>query len=162
MNKVIEYLQKEFGYNDLSTSYYEQINKWINEWKGSAEWLDVKTIDGKTYPMYTLGMAKRSCEDLASIITSEPFTIKAKKDNKTLQEDIEKVKLFEKLPIALEIMGYSGTVGTVIRIKNAEVVGESTSGIVFQSQPVKFQNTSSNPAPLKEGFKLLSISNSVL
>lgn len=137
MNKVIEYLQKEFGYSDLSTSYYDQINKWINEWKGSAEWLNVKTIDGKTYPMYSLGMAKRSCEDLASIITSEPFTIKASKSDNVLQEDIEKVKLFEKLPTAIEIMGYSGTVGTVIRIKNAEVVGEDENAYLRKTNKTK-------------------------
>ena len=137
MNKVIEYLQKEFGYSDLSTSYYEQINKWINQWKGDAEWLSVKTIDGKTYPMYSLGMAKRSCEDLASIITSEPFTIKATKSDKILQEDIERVKLFEKLPTAIEIMGYTGTVGTVIRIKNAEVVGEDENAYLRKTNKTK-------------------------
>lgn len=137
MNKVIEYLQKEFGYSDLSTSYYDQINKWINEWKGNAEWLNVKTIDGKMYPMYSLGMAKRSSEDLASIITSDPFTIKATKSDKVLQEDIEKVKLLEKLPQAIEIMGYSGTVGTVIRIKNAEVVGEDENAYLRKTNKTK-------------------------
>ena len=137
MNKVIEFLQKEFGYTDLSTSYYEQINRWINEWKGDAEWLNVKTIDGKVYPMYSLGMAKRSCEDLASIITSEPFTIKASKSDNVLQEDIEKVKLFEKLPTAIEIMGYTGTVGTVIRIKNAEVVGEDENAYLRKTNKTK-------------------------
>ena len=137
MNKVIEYLQKEFGYNDLSSDYYNTIQQWINEWKGSAEWLNVKTIDGKAYPMYSLGMAKRSCEDLASIITSEPFTIKATKSDKILQEDIEKVKLLEKLPQAIEIMGYSGTVGTVIRIKNAEVVGEDENAYLRKTNKTK-------------------------
>ena len=137
MNKVIEYLQKEFGYNDLSTSYYEHINKWINIWKGNAEWLNVKTIDGKTYPMYSLGMAKRSCEDLSSIITSEPFTIKASRSDKELQEDIAKVKLFKKLPTAIEIMGYTGTVGTVIRIKNAEMVGEDENASLRKTNKTK-------------------------
>lgn len=137
MNKVIEYLQKEFGYNDLSTDYYNHINKWINAWKGDAEWLNVKTIDGKTYPMYSLGMAKRSCEDLASIITSEPFTIKATKSDKILQDDIERVKLFEKLPNAIEIMGYTGTVGTVIRIKNAEVVGKDENAYLRKTNKTK-------------------------
>lgn len=137
MNKVIEYLQKEFGYSDLSTSYYDEINKWISEWKGSAEWLNVKTIDGKAYPMYSLGMAKRSSEDLASIITSEPFTIKATKNDKALQEDIEKVKLLKKLPNAIEIMGYTGTVGTVIRIKNAEVVGEDENAYLRKTNKTK-------------------------
>lgn len=137
MNKVIEYLQKEFGYNDLSTDYYNHINKWINAWKGDPEWLNVKTIDGKTYPMYSLGMAKRSCEDLASIITSEPFTIKATKSDKILQDDIERVKLFEKLPNAIEIMGYTGTVGTVIRIKNAEVVGKDENAYLRKTNKTK-------------------------
>lgn len=137
MNKVIEYLQKEFGYNDLSTDYYNHINKWISAWKGDAEWLNVKTIDGRTYPMYSLGMAKRSCEDLASVITSEPFTIKATKSDKILQDDIEKVKLFEKLPNAIEIMGYTGTVGTVIRIKNAEVVGEDENAYLRKTNKTK-------------------------
>lgn len=137
MNTVIEYLQKEFGYSDLSTDYYNHIEQWINEWKGKANWLSVKTIDNKEFPMYSLGMAKRSCEDLASIITSEPFTIKASKSDTILQEDIEKVKLFEKLPNAIEIMGYTGTVGTVIRIKNAEVVGEDENAYLRKTNKTK-------------------------
>lgn len=137
MEKVIEYLQKEFGYADLSTSYYDKIKMWIDEWKGNAEWLNVKTIDGKNYPMYSLGMAKRSSEDLSSIITSEPFTIKASKNNDILQKDIEKVKLFEKLPKAIEIMAYTGTVGTVIRIKNAEVVGENEKAYLRKTSKTK-------------------------
>lgn len=137
MNKVIEYLQKEFGYSDLSTEYYDKIKMWIDAWKGDAEWLNVKTIDGKTYPMYSLGMAKRSSEDLASIITSEPFTIKASKSDKLLQEDIEKVKLLEKLPDAIEKMAYTGTVGTVIRIKNAEVVGEDENAYLRKTNKTK-------------------------
>ena len=137
MNTVIEYLQKEFGYSDLSTDYYNHIEQWINEWKGKANWLSVKTIDNKEFPMYSLGMAKRSCEDLASIITSEPFTIKASKNDNVLQEDIEKVKLFEKLPNAIEIMGYTGTVGTVIRIKNAEVVGEDENAYLRKTNKTK-------------------------
>lgn len=137
MNKVIEYLQKEFGYSDLSTDYYNHIEQWINEWKGKANWLSVKTIDNKEFPMYSLGMAKRSCEDLASIITSEPFTIKASKSDSILQDDIEKVKLFEKLPQAIEIMGYTGTVGTVIRIKNAEVVGEDENAYLRKTKKTK-------------------------
>lgn len=137
MNKVIEYLQKEFGYSDLSTDYYDHINRWINAWKGKAEWLDVRTIDNKTYPMYSLGMAKRSSEDLASIITSEPFTIKGTKNDNILQEDIKKVKLIEKLPKAIEIMAYSGSVGTVVRIKNAEVVGKDENAYLRKTNKTK-------------------------
>lgn len=137
MNKVIEFLQKNFGYSDLTIDYYQKINEWIDEWRGKSSWLDVKTIDGKTYPMYSLGMAKRSSEDLSSIITSEPFTIKASKNNEILQKDIEKVKLFEKLPKAIEIMAYTGTVGTVIRIKNVEVVGENEKAYLRKTNKTK-------------------------
>lgn len=115
---VINYLQKK-GYS-INSDYYSNIENWIAEWKGQAEWLDVKTVQGKKYPMYSLGMAKRSCEDLASIVTSEPFTIKAKKSDKLLKEDLLKAKVLKKLPTAIEIMGYSGTVATVTRIVNAE------------------------------------------
>lgn len=124
MDKAIEYLRKNMGFNISLSDYYNKIDSWINIWKGKAGWLEVKTIDNKDYPMYSLGIAKRSCEDLASIITSEPFNIKATKNNKILQKDIESTKLFKKLPNAIEKMAYTGTVATEVRIKNAEVVGE--------------------------------------
>lgn len=115
---VINYLEKK-GYS-INSDYYSNIENWMSEWKGQAEWLDVRTVQGKKYPMYSLGMAKRACEDLASIVTSEPFTIKAKQNDKLLQEDLLKAKVLKKLPTAIEIMGYSGTVATVTRIVNAE------------------------------------------
>lgn len=122
MNGILSYLQQK-GY-DLNTSYHSYIEKWIDIWKGKAEWLSIETIDGSNYPMYSLNIAKRSCEDLASILTSEPFTIKATKNDNILQEDLENAKVLKNLPKALEIMGYTGTVGSLARIINAEVVGE--------------------------------------
>lgn len=121
MRVIFEFLEKR-GYNNISQSYYSHINKWINIWQGKAEWLKIETVDNNPYPMYSLGMAKRVCEDLASTITSEPFTITAKKDNILLQEILTKARVLKKLPTAIEIMGYSGTVGTVARIKNATIV----------------------------------------
>jgi len=121
MRVIFEFLEKR-GYNNISQSYYSHIDKWINIWQGKAEWLKIETVDNNPYPMYSLGMAKRVCEDLASTITSEPFTITAKKDNILLQEILTKAKVLKKLPTAIEIMGYSGTVGTVARIKNATIV----------------------------------------
>lgn len=136
MDIAIEYLQK-MGFNISKSDYYNRINEWINLWKGKAGWLDVHTIDGKTYPMYSLGMAKRSCEDLASIITSEPFDIKASGNNQLLQEDINKTKLFNKLPKAIEKMAYSGTVATVVRIKNATIVGEDENAYLQKNDKTK-------------------------
>lgn len=119
---IVDYLNKK-GYL-VNTDYYNYINNWINEWKGKSQWLDIKTVDGKKYPMYSLGMAKRVCEDLSSIVTSEPFEVKAQKDDKLLQEDLEKAKVIKKLSTAIEIMACSGTVATVSRIVEAEIVNE--------------------------------------
>ena len=138
MEVIFKFLQKR-GYNNISQSYYSYINKWINIWQGKAEWLNIQTVDNKEYPMYSLGMAKRVCEDLASTITSEPFTITAKKNNDVLQEDLKKAKVLKKLPAAIEIMGYSGTVGTVTRIKNATIVNKDGTLTLTKTNKTKIQ-----------------------
>ena len=138
MDVIFDFLE-ERGYNNISRSYYTYINKWIDIWQGKAEWLNIQTVDNKIYPMYSLGMAKRVCEDLASTITSEPFTITAKKNNNILQDDLKKSKILKKLPTAIEIMGYSGTVGTVARIKNAKIVKENGSLVLQKTNKTKIQ-----------------------
>lgn len=138
MRVIFEFLEKR-GYNNISQSYYSHINKWINIWQGKAEWLNIKTIDNNQYPMYSLGMAKRVCEDLASTITSEPFTITAKKNNTVLQEILKKAKVLKKLPAAIEIIGYSGTVGTVTRIKNATIIKKDGSLTLTKTDKTKIQ-----------------------
>ena len=137
MDKAIEYLQKNMGFNIQPSDYYDKIDGWVNLWKGKAGWLEVRTIDNKEYPMYSLGMAKRSCEDLASVITSEPFNIKATKSNKILQKDIINTKLFKKLPSIIEKMAYSGTVATVVRIKNAIILGEGEDAYLVKNNKTK-------------------------
>lgn len=138
MEVIFEFLQKR-GYNNISQSYYSYINKWIDIWQGKAEWLNIQTVNNEQYPMYSLGMAKRVCEDLSSAITSEPFTITAKKNNKILQEDIKKAKILKKLPEAIEIIGYSGTVGTVARIKNANIVKKDGTLVLQKTNKTKIQ-----------------------
>ena len=138
MNIALKYLE-ERGYSNISTQYYNYINQWINIWKGKAKWLNVKTVDGVVYPMYSLGMAKRACEDLASVLTSEPYEIKATKSDGKLQQLLEETKLFKKLPSAIEIMGYSGTVGTLVRIKNAEMIGEGETAYLKKGNKTKRQ-----------------------
>lgn len=138
MNGVLNYLNTK-GY-DVDTSYYTYIKKWIDIWKGKAEWLTVKTIDGTDYPMYTLNIAKRSCEDLASMVTSEPFTIKATQNDEILQKDLKEAKILENLSKMIEIMGYTGTVGSVARIINAEIVGEGETATLKRGAKTKIRN----------------------
>lgn len=138
MNGVLNYLSTK-GY-EVNTSYYTYIEKWIDIWKGKAEWLRVKTIDGTDYPMYTLNIAKRSCEDLASMVTSEPFTIKATKNDEILQNDLKEAKILENLSKMIEIMGYTGTVGSVARIVNAELDGEVENATLKKGKNTKIRN----------------------
>lgn len=138
MNGVLNYLSTK-GY-EVNTSYYTYIKKWIDIWKGKAEWLKIKTIDGTDYPMYTLNIAKRSCEDLASMVTSEPFTIKATKNDEILQNDLKEAKILENLSKMIEIMAYTGTVGSVARIVNAELDGEGENATLKRGKNTKIRN----------------------
>lgn len=138
MDIALKYLS-EIGYKGISKQYYANIEKWIKIWRGKAEWLNVKTVDGKEYPMYSLGMAKRVCEDLSSILTSEPFSIKATKNDNDLQKLILETKLLKKIPSAIEIIGYSGTVGSLVRIKNVEIVGEEENAYLKKTNKTKRQ-----------------------
>ena len=138
MNGVLNYLSSK-GY-DVDTSYYSYIEKWEDIWRGKADWLNVKTIDGQEYPMYSLNIAKRSCEDLASIITSEQFIVKASQNDDILQNDLKQAKILENLPKMIEIMGYTGTVGSVARIVNAEVIGEGETATLKRGTNTKIKN----------------------
>ena len=138
MDIALRYLEQK-GYKNISTEYYKIIEQWIKIWKGKAAWLDVKDMNGSNYPMYSLGMAKRVCEDLSSILTSEPYDIKASKSNNKLQDLISETKLLKKLPSAIEIMGYTGTVGTLVRIKNAEIVGDDENAYIKKGSKTKRQ-----------------------
>lgn len=136
---AVEKFLSEKGYTNIDYNYYNYINKWIDEWRGKADWLDVKTTDGKNYPMYSLGMAKRSCEDLSSVITSEPFNITAKKHNEILQDDIAKTRILENLPENIEKIGYSGTIGTISRILGAEIVGNDENATLRKTEDTKIK-----------------------
>lgn len=137
MQCIYDYLEKR-GY-DVLTSYYTYIEKWIDIWKGKAEWLNIKTVNNKEFPMYSLGMAKKVCEDLASTITSEPFKIKAKKNDEILQTDLKNAKVLSKIPEIIETVGYTGTVATVTRIVNATVTGEGENATLSRGKNTKIK-----------------------
>lgn len=135
MNYVYEYLKK-MGYN-INTEYYNKINSWIDIWKGEAPWLKVQTVDGDSYPMYSLNIAKRSCEDLSSMLTSENYDIKAVTNDELLQQIIKDTNFLEQLPDNIEKIGYTGTIGTVVRIKNAKIIGDGEDAKLVKSEKTK-------------------------
>lgn len=120
---AIKYLSEK-GYNNISTSYYNYITIWENWYKNNVEFHKYYDNYGTKRTMYSLGMAKRICEDWASTIYSDRDEITTdKKNNKKYTETlIKEFKLNKEIPKCIEKASWSGTCGTVIRVKNAKVV----------------------------------------
>jgi len=123
-NKVIDFLNKK-GFYNINNSYY---SKYLNEWeywyrarKGKFhEYYDAFDIQRK---MYTMGMAKKTCEDWASIIWSERDTINTsnKKNNKYVNSLVQDYSLYTSMFSAIEKSSWSGTCGAVVRLTDAIV-----------------------------------------
>lgn len=84
---VVNMLNNQFGY-EIDSTYYEYIDDWTKWWKGYYkpfhsfnELQSDKTI--KERKLYTLHMAKKVCEDWASILLNEKTTITV--DDETAQ-----------------------------------------------------------------------------
>lgn len=123
---VIEYINKKYKYGIPTTSMYEIVLGWESWYKNDVEFHNYKDNYGKTRHMYTLGMAKRLCEDWASIIFTEKDEIVTnKKQNESfVKKFISKIKLNKELPSIVEKASWSGTCGVIIRLKNIKVDGK--------------------------------------
>ena len=127
-NVVLKYL-KEQGYETASADYYSWISLWENWWKNEIDFHKYHDQTGKERKMYTLGMAKKLCEDWSSILFTERDEIKAladeeevtEKNNKYLDKQLEKLKIYDDLPVAIEKAMSTGTAGAVLRVKHAKV-----------------------------------------
>ena len=71
---VINYLNQKKNYN-LSADYYEKIAVWLDWWRGFHKpFHEFRETNGKrsvTRRLYSLRMAKKVCEDWASILLNE-------------------------------------------------------------------------------------------
>ncbi len=81
---AVDYLNKKLKTN-LSTSYYTNIKRWRDWWEGYVD--DVHSyremcIDGapRKRKLYRMGMAKRVCEDWASLLLNEKTTLSLEHD----------------------------------------------------------------------------------
>lgn len=78
IENVIKYLNKELKY-DISSSYYEHIKKWDDWWRGFYkpfhEFTEVNGSHTKKRELYSLKMAKKVCEDWASLLLNEKTQI---------------------------------------------------------------------------------------
>lgn len=124
MNDTIRgYLNKKYNYGIPETDMYNKIQKWEEWYKNNVEFHSYVDSYGKTRQMYTLGMAKRLCEDWSSIIYTEKDEITTNKKNneKFIKGFIKKIRLDKEIPRSIEKSSWSGTCGAIIRLKNIMV-----------------------------------------
>lgn len=122
-SNVLNYLKTK-GYPNVSKDYYSYVELWESYWKNNVDYMTYTDDYKGQHKLYTLGMAKRICEDWASVISSEQDEIVTDKaQNKEYVERIVKeLKLKTSLPECTEIASWSGTCGAIIRLFNIQVV----------------------------------------
>lgn len=119
---VIKYLIK-LGYNP-QTDYYSNIDNW-EEWYRNyvQKFHEYHEEDGTRRQLYRLNMAKRGCEDWSSILFTEKdvMTCNNKINQDYLDKQLERLKFDDVIPENIEDSFWSGTLGTITRVKNAIV-----------------------------------------
>lgn len=119
---IIKWLNKN-GYSP-QTDYYSNIDLWEQWWRNNVtKFHEYRDPDGEKRELFKLGMAKRGCEDWSSILYTEKDSLSC--EDKNNQEYLDKVladlKFDDIIPENIENAMWSGTVGTIIRIKNAYI-----------------------------------------
>ncbi len=91
-NQIQQYL-KEHGYNTASDMTYTHISEWLEWYQGDVEaFHKYKIYNGTTmttHNRYRMGMAKKICEDWASLILNEKVAIKAGTHTELLDSILE-------------------------------------------------------------------------
>lgn len=133
-SNVISYLNKR-GFKIPATDFYEYIEMWKEWYDNDVNFHNYKDNYGQEKKMYSLGMAKRMCEDWASVIVSEKDEIITdnEKNNKYIKELIKKTNLKDELPKIVEIASWSGTCARIYRLKNIEV----KNGMIVKTKDTK-------------------------
>ena len=78
---VIKYLQEK-GFKNIANDYYDYVSLWEKYWKNDVDYMTYYDDYKNSHRLYTLGMAKRVCEDWASVICSEQDEVKTDKKKK--------------------------------------------------------------------------------
>lgn len=124
MNDLVIKFLKEKGYNNVPTDYYNFVDLWETYWKNESDYITYTDDYKIQHRLYTLGMAKRVCEDWASIISSEQDEITTDKpiNDEYVEKIVKELRLKTYLPQCVEIASWSGSCGAVIRLFNIKVV----------------------------------------
>ncbi|NLL92519.1 MAG: phage portal protein [Ruminococcaceae bacterium] len=133
IKSVIEILNKEFKTN-ISSEYYTQIDEWRQWWRGNVQSFHTfrelqERGTYKTRELYSMRMAKKICEDWASILLNEKteIIINDVVTSEYLQGEtgyggvFGNIDFWEEANALVEKSFYSGTGAFVMKIDNLEV-----------------------------------------
>lgn len=123
---VARYLKKQ-GYDTVPSSFYRLIDMWESWYQSKVrKFHSYKIYNGDTHvnqQRYSLGMAKKVCEDIADLLMNEKVKITI--SDKTTQDFVEHVLKDNRSEVMLnqyqERKAYTGTVAYVPYIDNAEI-----------------------------------------
>ena len=91
-NKIQQYL-RDHKYNTAPDEIYSHIDEWLEWYQGEVrKFHKYKVFNGVVtteYKRYSMGMAKKLCEDWANLILNEKVSIKAGDYEKRLNEILE-------------------------------------------------------------------------
>ncbi len=132
---VIDWINKKYSCN-ISQTYYEAIEEWKHWWKGFHEpFHRIRVSDGKktrSRDMYTMKMAKKVCEDWASllindktkIIVADTHTSEWLQGDNELKGVLGSNNFWEQANDLMERMMYSGTAAIVVGLRNARFAND--------------------------------------
>lgn len=125
MNTLVTKYLREKGHKNISSTYYDFVELWEKWYKNNIEeFHEYHDSYGTKRNMYSLGMAKRLCEDWASVIYSErdEVTTDKEQNDEFMKQLLKEINLENVIPKCIEKASWSGTCGVVTRLKNAKVV----------------------------------------
>lgn len=121
-NKIRQYLV-DHKYNTASDDTYSHIDEWLEWYQGDVEkFHKYKVFNGAVITehwRYTLGMAKKICEDWANLILNEKVSIKAGNYEKRLNEILDYNNFRVRGNQLIEIAYALGT-GAFVEYKDAD------------------------------------------
>ncbi|MFI3172409.1 MAG: phage portal protein [Eubacteriales bacterium] len=124
MNKIVQYL-KSSNYSPPTDDTYNHIDEWLEWYQGEVEkFHKYKVFNGATIheeKRYSVGMAKKVCEDWANLILAEKAIIKAGNFTKRLQEILLANKFQVRANQLIEL-AYSLGTGAFVEYKDGDKV----------------------------------------
>ena len=123
-NKIQQYL-KNNSYNTVSDETYSHIEEWLDWYEGTVKsfhfyqiFNGVSTTSSKRY---SLGMAKKVCEDWANLILNEKVTIRVDEYEERLQTILHQNNFNTKANQLIELSYALGT-GAFVEYKDGEAI----------------------------------------